>query len=296
MDLSGANEAQAPGQGDARCSRPDDLSRPGRRRSGRGGIKELLHPSRQAEDWQTCGWEAKVGGRKITRSCVRIGASRSANAPSRRPSSLIENFLMTVIVHYGAGNLRSVMRALERLGEPGLISSDPAEVRRAKRLILPGVGSFDTAMATLRQRGLVEALAEQVQQRKVPILGICLGLQLFTRRSDEGRLPGLGWIAGETRRFQPADPRRKVPHIGWNAVYPQRESPLLAGLPTVPALYFVHSYYVTCDDPQVVLATSTYDQQFVSVVQADNLFGVQFHPERSQQVGLDLLANFLRCT
>lgn len=201
---------------------------------------------------------------------------------------------MTTIVDYGAGNLRSVIRALERLGESAVVSSRPEVVERASRLILPGVGSFDAAVNGLRSNGLIEVLEDRVQRGGIPILGICLGLQLFTQRSDEGTLPGLGWIRGETKLFESNGATLRVPHIGWNEVRLGRPSELFANLPTNPALYFVHSYYVTCDDEEKVLARSTYGHPFVSAVQFENITGVQFHPEKSQHLGLQLLANFLR--
>lgn len=203
---------------------------------------------------------------------------------------------MTTIVHYGAGNIRSVQRALERLGEPSVITSDPEVVRKANRLILPGVGSFDAAMQNLKSHGLVEVLRQRVLEEGVPILGICLGLQLFTQSSEEGTEPGLGWIAGATRRFEPIDATMKIPHIGWNEIAIDKTSSLFAGFPDVPSLYFVHSYYVTCEDPSVVVARTTYGQTFVSAIQTGNIHGVQFHPEKSQQIGLQLLANFLGTT
>lgn len=201
---------------------------------------------------------------------------------------------MTTIVHYGAGNLHSVARALERLEEPSTISSDPAVIARAERLILPGVGSFDAAMTGLGASGLLPVLEDKVHQEKVPVLGICLGMQLFTFKSEEGSLPGLGWIPGQTRRFIPTADATRVPHIGWNEVRPRRPSDLLAHLPEVPAFYFVHSYYVTCDDAADVLAESSYACPFISAVRRDNIVGVQFHPEKSQHLGLQLLANFLK--
>jgi glutamine amidotransferase len=200
---------------------------------------------------------------------------------------------MTVIVHYGAGNLKSVARALERLGESSVISSDPKTIARAKRLILPGVGSFDTAMSTLRNQGIVPVLEERVLGAKVPILGICLGLQLFTHRSEEGTLPGLGWIEGETKRFQPVDGSMKIPHIGWNRVERTGSPRLFDGFPSEASLYFVHSYYVTSPQAAIVTGRTTYGETFVSSIEKGNILGVQFHPEKSQQIGLQLLHNFL---
>lgn len=202
---------------------------------------------------------------------------------------------MTVIVDYGAGNIRSVVRAFERLGETATVSSDPDVVAKARRLILPGVGSFDSAMIGMKKSQLLPVLEEKVRKDGVPILGICLGLQIFTRGSEEGTLPGLGWIPGETRKF-PVESSRKVPHIGWNNVVLSRPTYLFDNLPMNPSLYFVHSYYVSCDREEDILATSDYGRQFVSMAQVDNIFGVQFHPEKSAHLGLQLLVNFLRNT
>ncbi|MBY0588295.1 imidazole glycerol phosphate synthase subunit HisH [bacterium] len=203
---------------------------------------------------------------------------------------------MTVIVHYGAGNLKSVARALERLGENSTISSDPKVIARAKRLILPGVGSFDTAMNTLRDKEIIPVLEERVLSAGVPILGICLGLQLFTERSEEGSSPGLSWIAGHTQRFRSPDPTMKVPHIGWNTIERQRDGQLFDGFPSEASLYFVHSYYVVCADEEVVTGRSDYGERFVCAIEKGNILGVQFHPEKSQQIGLHLLHNFLTAT
>jgi glutamine amidotransferase len=203
---------------------------------------------------------------------------------------------MTVIIHYGAGNLKSVARALERLGERSTISSDPKVIARARRLILPGVGSFDTAMNTLREKQIVPVLEERVLAAGVPILGICLGLQLFTQQSEEGTSPGLGWIAGHTQRFRAAHPAMKIPHIGWNTIEQTRNTRLFAGFPTEASLYFVHSYYVVCQQDEVVTGRTTYGNTFTSAIEKGNILGVQFHPEKSQQIGLQLLHNFLETT
>ena len=203
---------------------------------------------------------------------------------------------MTVIVDYGAGNIRSVVRAFERLGETATVSSDPDTIEKAERLILPGVGSFDAAMTGMQRSQLLPVLEQRVRKDGVPILGICLGLQIFTRGSEEGTLPGLGWIAGETRKFPTTEKTRKVPHIGWNNVALQRSTYLFDNLPVNPSLYFVHSYYVSCDRKEDILATSDYGHSFVSVAQVDNIVGVQFHPEKSAHLGLQVLANFLRNT
>jgi glutamine amidotransferase len=201
---------------------------------------------------------------------------------------------VTTIVHYGAGNLRSVIRALERLGEPSIVATQPEQIARARRLILPGVGSFDAAVTGMSRSGMLPILEEKVLGEKVPILGICLGLQLFTRGSEEGTLPGLGWIPGQTRRFSPTDDQLRVPHVGWNEIHPAKDHACFREMPADACMYFVHSYYVTCDNPDHVLATSAYGQQFVSAVCSENILGVQFHPEKSAKLGLQWIGNFLK--
>lgn len=204
---------------------------------------------------------------------------------------------MTTIVHYGAGNLRSVIHAFERLDEPVEVASDPERVRRARRLVLPGVGSFDAAMAHLDRTGILPVLNEQVMERKVPILGICLGMQMFTKRSEEGSLPGLGWIAGETVRFRFENGGGlKVPHIGWNEIERRRACPTLENFESGASFYFAHSYHVVCGDEEATAATSNYGGEFVAAVQKENLFGVQFHPEKSHILGERFLRNFLEAT
>jgi glutamine amidotransferase len=199
-----------------------------------------------------------------------------------------------VIVDYGMGNLRSVQKALECLGYPAQITSDPEVVRRAGKVILPGVGAFADAMARLRESGLDEALRHFVATGR-PLLGICLGLQLlFSRSHEDGLHEGLNLLAGEVVRFA-SDPRLKVPHMGWNTLRLQQPAcPLFRGLPSEPAVYFVHSYYAVPEDPAIVAATADYPAPFAAVVWKDNLVATQFHPEKSQRVGLQMLANFAR--
>lgn len=204
---------------------------------------------------------------------------------------------MTTIVHYGAGNLRSVIHAFERMDEPVVVSSDPAEIEKASRLVLPGVGSFDAAMQNLEQKGILPVLHRKVLEEKTPILGICLGMQMFSRRSEEGSLPGLSWINAETIRFAFENGHRlAVPHIGWNEIERRRACAMLDDLESGSSFYFAHSYHVVCQDPSVVVATSHYGREFVCAVQSDNLYGVQFHPEKSHILGERFLANFLGAT
>lgn len=204
---------------------------------------------------------------------------------------------MTLIVDYGAGNLASIRNMLKRAGFEAQISSRPDDVRAAKKLILPGVGHFDHGMRELRARGLVDVLTEQVMTHSVPLLGICLGAQLFARGSEEGSLPGLGWIDADVKRFDAARLHAglRVPHMGWADVEVTRPSALFQDC-SAPRFYFVHSYHLVCDRDDDVLARATHGYPFVAGVERGKLRGVQFHPEKSHRFGLTLLTNFARET
>ena len=195
-----------------------------------------------------------------------------------------------VIVDYGAGNLRSVERAFQRVGAPVQISADPGVLIGASGIVLPGVGAFGDGMRELQARGLAPVLQDLAAGGR-PLLGICLGMQLLFDESEEmGRTAGLGLLRGRVRRFAPG---LKVPHIGWNQVHTVRPAPLLDGMPQDSYAYFVHSYYVEPADPDVILATTDYGGAFASVVGRRQLYGLQFHPEKSQEVGLRMLAAFV---
>lgn len=197
----------------------------------------------------------------------------------------------TVIVDYDAGNLRSVQRACAEVGLAAHICADPSRLRRADRIIFPGVGQAGSAMATLNRTGLGEALRQRLGEG-VPVLGICLGLQISLDHSEEGDTPTLGLLAGETRRFQFADPALKVPHMGWNTLSLRQPHPVLQDLREDDAFYFVHSYFTVPRDPAVVLAEVTYEQPFCCALGKDSYVGVQFHTEKSGRAGLALLSRF----
>ena len=196
-----------------------------------------------------------------------------------------------VIIDYDAGNLRSVQRACAEVGARAVISNDPAQVKAASRIIFPGVGAAGSAMASLRRNGLAEALRSAVDDGK-PVLGICLGLQISLRHSEESDTETLGLIPGETRRFRLDRPELKIPHMGWNEVRPVRPHPLLDGIEPGDEFYFVHAYYPAPENPACVYARTTYEDDFAAAVGRDNYFGVQFHPEKSGRVGLSLLRRF----
>jgi imidazole glycerol-phosphate synthase subunit HisH len=199
---------------------------------------------------------------------------------------------MITIVDFNMGNIGSIRNMLKKVGVPAQITADPAVIAVATKLILPGVGAFDPGMENLERSGLIGALRQRALVDKVPTLGICLGMQLMTGRSAEGIRPGLGWIDAEVSRFDPADGSLKVPHMGWNGVQPLRASPLTEALPTEPRFYFVHSYYVQCRQPEDVVLETSYGQKFHSAFQHGNIYGVQFHPEKSHKFGMALLSNF----
>ncbi|HEX4611081.1 MAG TPA: imidazole glycerol phosphate synthase subunit HisH [Urbifossiella sp.] len=199
-----------------------------------------------------------------------------------------------VIVDYGMANLRSVQKAFERVGVAAEISPDPNRVSEARKVVLPGVGAFQDAIARLRETGMAQAIAEHVRGDR-PFLGICLGFQLlFTRSHEDGLHSGLDLFAGDVVRF-PERPGLKVPHMGWNTLRPTRPGcPLLADLPPDPAAYFVHSYYPVPTDPGLTTAVADYPDPFCSVIWRGNMYATQFHPEKSQDVGLTMLRNFAR--
>jgi glutamine amidotransferase len=200
-----------------------------------------------------------------------------------------------LVVDYGMGNVGSVVNMLGKVGADVSTSANPAMIDRADKLVIPGVGAFDSAMARLQSLGLVESLSDAALRQGKPVLGICLGMQIMGLRSDEGRLPGLRWIDAVSRRLSPAGEHSglRVPHMGWNEVRLQRPAPLVDALPEEPRFYFVHTYHVCCNDPSDVLLTTDYGGPFVSAFHRGNLYGVQFHPEKSHRFGLTLMRNFV---
>jgi imidazole glycerol-phosphate synthase subunit HisH len=197
------------------------------------------------------------------------------------------------IVDYGMGNLRSVQKAFERLGHAAEVTREPERIASAAGVVLPGVGAFGACMANLTKLGLVEPVRLAIDTGR-PFLGICLGMQLLFDESEEfGPVAGLGVLRGRVVRF-PHDPERKVPHMGWNQVRVVRRAPALADMDDGAFVYFVHSYYPVPADPAVIATTTEYGREFASSVARDNVFACQFHPEKSQKVGLRLLDGFVR--
>lgn len=204
--------------------------------------------------------------------------------------------LLIAIVDFGAGNLRSVANALEAIGQAPLVASDPEMLRDATAIVLPGVGAFGEGFRRLQELGMVEALNEQVRGAGKPFLGICLGMQFLAEVGEEhGRSAGLGWIGGTVRKMTSDDRSIRIPHMGWNEIELARESPLFAGLDEQCAFYFLHGYHFDVADSSAdaVVARCEHGRPYVAAVAADNVYGVQFHPEKSQLAGLRLLKNFV---
>lgn len=201
---------------------------------------------------------------------------------------------MIAIVHYGLGNVQAFANIYKRLNIPAEIAETPEAILGADRIILPGVGAFDWAMKRLDASGLREALEEAVIGRGRPVLGICVGMQMMAKRSDEGSLPGLGWIDGEVIRFDETalTQQTHLPHMGWNDVAPLETDGLFRDLAEGARFYFLHSYYFVPHNPDHVLATTDYGGRFASAVRSGNCLGVQFHPEKSHAWGIQLLKNF----
>lgn len=202
---------------------------------------------------------------------------------------------MIAIVNYGVGNLGSIQNMLKKVGcTESVITNQEEDLVRADKIILPGVGAFDTGMEKINESGLVGILNKIVVQEKKPLLGICLGMQLLTKGSEEGKLPGLGWIDAYTKKFQFSDEQAglKVPHMGWNEISFSKQHDLIKDLSMPARFYFVHSYYVKCNDKQDELLSCNYGINFTCAVQHENIMGVQFHAEKSHKFGMQLLKNF----
>ena len=201
---------------------------------------------------------------------------------------------MIVIVDYGLGNVAAFANIYKRLNLPVRAAKTADELRGAAKVILPGVGAFDQAMSRLEGSGMRGALDDLAALGTVPVLGVCVGMQMLAASSEEGRLPGLGWIPGDVCKLDAGagEARRPLPHMGWNDVEPRASSGLFQGLDDVSRFYFLHSYYFRCSQPDDVLAETGYGIRFASAVRRGNVYGVQFHPEKSHRSGVQLLKNF----
>jgi glutamine amidotransferase len=201
---------------------------------------------------------------------------------------------MIAIIDYGLGNILAFANVYRRLNIPVTVAKTPADLTDASKLILPGVGAFDHAMKLLQDAGMREPLDQLVLQNKIPVLGICVGMQILADGSDEGSLPGLGWIPGRVRAFRtaPGAAEMPLPHMGWNDVQPAGGHALFKGMEADARFYFLHSFYFECAQPQHAVARASYGVDFNCAVQSENIYGVQFHPEKSHHFGLNLLKNF----
>ena len=201
---------------------------------------------------------------------------------------------MIVIVDMGIGNTGSLLNMFRKIGAPASASTDPEAILAADKVVLPGVGSFQRGVQRLTELGVRDALGEFASRGR-PMLGICLGMQLLTRKSEEGGDAGLGLIPGDTVRFRaPEGSRLKIPHMGWNTIRRSASHPLFEGMPGDSRFYFVHSYHVVCDSPEATIAETDYGVSFPSSIARENVLGVQFHPEKSHRFGMQLLENFAR--
>lgn len=205
---------------------------------------------------------------------------------------------MITIIDYAMGNPGSIINMLKKIGVHNVVlSSNEDDILKAEKLILPGVGAFDTGMSNLRNNNIIQLLNYVVLEKSRPILGICLGMQLLGNCSEEGNLPGLGWVDFENIRFTFDDPLKhlKIPHMGWNTIIPKKGIPIVKGMDEKTRFYFVHSYHAVCHEPQNILMETFYGYHFASAVHKDNIYGVQFHPEKSHKYGMQLLKNFVEC-
>ncbi|MFK8060282.1 MAG: imidazole glycerol phosphate synthase subunit HisH [Polaribacter sp.] len=202
---------------------------------------------------------------------------------------------MIVIIDYGMGNLGSVYKSFKRVHNEVIISSSKKDIESAEKLVLPGVGHFSNGMKRLKELDLIDLLQDRVIDKRTPILGICLGMQLFSKFSNEGNVKGLSWFDAEVVNFNVKDKLRfKVPHMGWNSIKIEKENQLLHGISQSELFYFVHSYHIKCDDKNDILGTTNYSYDFTSIIQKNNIYGTQFHPEKSHGKGLKLIKNFVQ--
>jgi len=201
---------------------------------------------------------------------------------------------MITIINYGMGNLGSIANMIKRIGYSSEITSDISKIESAEKIILPGVGHFDKAMQNIVSLGLLDVIKKKALEDKTPILGICLGMQLMCKRSEEGRESGLELIDAEVKKFSfPENQKLKIPHMGWNIISIVKNNSILSNMYDEPRFYFVHSYHVVCNELKDVMTTTTYGYDFHSSFAHDNIMGVQFHPEKSHKFGMLLLKNFI---
>lgn len=203
---------------------------------------------------------------------------------------------MITIIDYGLGNIRAFVNVYDRLNIKTKIAHTAADIKDAEKIILPGVGAFDYAMSQLNASGMRDELEKQVLIHKVPVVGICVGMQMLAKRSDEGKLPGLGWIDGEVKLFDESliPYKTRLPHMGWNTMVPVKPNALLADFNGQSRFYFLHSYYFDCNNEEDSIARTEYGITYTSAINKENIYGIQFHPEKSHSNGIQLLHNFAK--
>jgi glutamine amidotransferase len=203
---------------------------------------------------------------------------------------------MITIINYGSGNINAIGNIYDSLNIPFKIANNPSQVENSEKIILPGVGAFDETISMLDESGFRKILDEEVLSKKVPVIGICVGMQILAKSSEEGTLPGLGWIDGVVKKIDKSIlmHKPKVPHLGWNSVNIKKDSKLLEGIDEEEGFYFLHSYYFECNNQNDILSTTNYGKEFSSAVNNNNIYGVQFHPEKSHHNGVKLLQNFAK--
>jgi len=201
---------------------------------------------------------------------------------------------MIALIDYGSGNINAIANIYKRLNIEFEATKDPDRLKKAKKLILPGVGDFDETMELLNNLGVVNALNELVVEKKIPILGVCVGMQILGESSEEGKIKGFGWIKGNVRKIDESLLKTKphLPHMGWNTVNPVKKDPVFDNVNKKNGFYFLHSYYFDCQNQEDILATSDYGKTFASAIRHENVYGFQFHPEKSHQNGVELFKNF----
>lgn len=199
-----------------------------------------------------------------------------------------------VIIDYGMGNLNSVKKSLDRMRVSSIVSSDPQDIIKTEKIILPGVGHFGKAMSNLKKLDLLDTLHEAVLVKKKPILGICLGMELMAKESEEGNIEGLGWLDAEVIKFNISDKiKYKIPHIGWNQIHIKKNGVLMNNISDLSEFYFVHSYHLIINNQSDIINETQYEYFYPSAIEKDNIFGVQYHPEKSHEAGAQLLKNFI---
>ena len=201
---------------------------------------------------------------------------------------------MITIIDYGSGNIRAIGNIYDTLKIDYKIAKSPEEVMGAEKIFLPGVGAFDQTISMLDKTGFREVLDFEVLQNKIPIIGICVGMQILAESSEEGKLPGLGYIKGKVRKMDASllNQKPKLPHLGWNSIEIKRQSAMFKNIDSELGFYFLHSYYFECEHEEDILTTTTYGKSFASAINHDNVYGIQFHPEKSHHNGINLLHNF----